>query len=72
LTLAACLALLAVPALAADCEGLAKLALPATTITTAQSVSGGSFTPPVGAAITKLPEFCRVAGVIKPSSDSSI
>ncbi len=64
--------LLAVPAMAADCEGLTKLSLPATTITTAQAVSSGTFTPPVGAAITRLPEFCRVAGVIKPSSDSHI
>jgi feruloyl esterase len=58
--------------LAADCESLAKLTLPATTITMAQTVSTGSFAPPVGPPITKLPEFCRVAGVTKPSSDSNI
>ena len=66
------LALIAVPAMAGDCEGLAKLALPATTIAIAQPVAAGSFTPPAGAAINNLPEFCRVAGVIKPSNDSAI
>jgi feruloyl esterase len=58
--------------MAGDCEGLAKLALPATTIAIAQPVAAGSFTPPAGAAINNLPEFCRVAGVIKPSNDSTI
>jgi feruloyl esterase len=38
----------------------------------AQSVPAGSFTPPGGPALTGLPAFCRVAGVIKPTSDSNI
>jgi hypothetical protein len=54
------------------CDGLAKLALPATTITTAEAVPAGSFTPPGTGAIPNLPAFCRVAGVIKPSDDSEI
>jgi hypothetical protein len=55
-----------------SCEALAKLALPTTTIKTAESVPAGSFKPPQGPAIPDLPAFCRVAGVIKPSDDSDI
>lgn len=54
------------------CEGLATLALPNTKITIAQTISSGSFTPPGGKAIEKLPAFCRVAGVLEPSADSHI
>src|SRR5579864_3839048 len=61
-----------IPAAAAPCESLAALGRPNTTITTAESVTSGSFKPPVGAAIEKLPAFCRVAGVIRPASDSEI
>src|SRR6266404_1642199 len=58
---------------AADCSTLASTAIPFTTITTAQLVTGGSFTPPGSTtAITGLPEFCRVALTIAPSSDSNI
>ena len=57
----------------AACEGLAAQRLPNTTITTAQAVTGGSFTPPGSSnAITNLPPFCRVAGEIAPTSDSHI
>ncbi|HKV23890.1 MAG TPA: tannase/feruloyl esterase family alpha/beta hydrolase [Candidatus Acidoferrum sp.] len=63
------------------CEQLAKLALPHTTITSAQLISPGAFEPP--AAVTpwlvgdpslykRLPAFCRVTAVSKPSSDSDI
>jgi hypothetical protein len=48
------------------------MALQATAITAAQSVPAGTFTPPYGNAIDKLLAFCRVAGVIKPTSDSYI
>ena len=54
------------------CEDLAKLALPATTVKTAESVQPGSFTPPGGQPIPGLPPFCRVAGAIKPADDSDI
>lgn len=57
---------------AQTCETLAKLDLPGTTITRAESVPAGSFSPPSGKAIPGLPAFCRVAGVIKPSPDSDI
>jgi feruloyl esterase len=55
------------------CEGLAAQRLPNTTITTAQAVTNGSFTPPrSNNAITNLPPFCRVTGEIAPTSDSHI
>ena len=72
------------PAFAASCESLASLALPDTTITTAQVVAPGAFVPP-GAeqgkgkgkggglnAYKDMPEFCRVAATLKPSNDSDI
>ena len=62
----------AIPAAAATCESLATLGRPNTTITAAESVTRGSFKPPMGPAMEKLPAFCRVAGVIKPASDSEI
>jgi feruloyl esterase len=56
--------------------------LPDTTITSAQAVAAGAFTPPVGPGgrgggpqangYRELPEFCRVAATITPSSDSDI
>lgn len=54
-----------------SCERLASLQLPDTTITVAAVVPAGAFdppgaTPPIGTAA------CRVAGIITPTSDSSI
>jgi feruloyl esterase len=71
------------PAFAATCESIAALKLTATTITAAQVVAAGAFKPsspvpagPGGAvppdAFEKLPAFCRVQGVIQPTSDSHI
>jgi feruloyl esterase len=58
---------------AAQCEGLSALHLPNTTLTEATVVAGGSFTPPgANQAISGLPGFCRVTGVIKPTSTSEI
>ena len=58
------------------CANLTTLRLPHATVTLAQLVAGGSFTPPGSAAgsqpITGLPEFCRVAGFSAPTSDSHI
>jgi hypothetical protein len=56
----------------ATCESLAGLKLRKTSITLAESVPAGAFTPPDGKPISNLPAFCRVAGVIRPSSDSHI
>jgi feruloyl esterase len=58
---------------AADCGSLAARSLAETTITAAETVAGGSFTPPGSTnVIGNLPPFCRVAGVISPTSDSRI
>jgi feruloyl esterase len=69
----------ALPVFAASCESLASLALPNTTITAAQIVPAGQFSPPGPAgkgkganAYKDLPEFCRVAATLKPSGDSDI
>jgi feruloyl esterase len=51
--------LLALPALAASCESLARLSLPDTTITQVQHVAEG-------------PAYCRVEATLKPTSDSDI
>jgi Tannase and feruloyl esterase len=61
-------------AFGATCEELATLKLPNTTITMAQSVSTGAFTPSSGSAAPykDLPAFCRIAGVISPTTDSEI
>ncbi|HET7220283.1 MAG TPA: tannase/feruloyl esterase family alpha/beta hydrolase [Vicinamibacterales bacterium] len=58
---------------AANCEALAKLTLPSTSVTVAESITTGSFTPP-GATnpIGNLPPFCRVAGVIAATGESRI
>lgn len=64
------------PAQNGSCEGLTSLALPNTTITSAQAEPagemaqagrGGRPAPPV-----KVPAFCRVAATLKPSGDSEI
>src|SRR5579864_337929 len=67
------------PAFAATCDSLSSLALPDTTVTMAQSVAPGEFTPPSGRAgspaasvFKKLPAFCRVAATLKPTTDSDI
>ena len=59
---------------AQSCEKLAELKLSNTTITSAQSIAAGAFVPASGPATPykDLPEFCRVSGVIKPTSDSDI
>jgi len=72
LAVAVCIALPCAARAAQPCEALTKLELPDTSITSAESVAAGSFTPPVGKAPPNMPAFCRVIGVIKPSSDSNI
>ena len=68
----AVLAFSSVSAKAENCESLAATAIPHTTITVAASIPAGTFAPPTGAPIAGLPAFCRVVGVIKPTSDSNI
>lgn len=72
---AALLCALAAPAHAASCESLASLSLQAAKITSAELVSAGAFAPPGGGQAgpyKSLPEFCRVAATLAPSSDSDI
>ena len=54
------------------CQAISKISLKTTTITRAELVAAGAFKTPAGVAMSKLPAFCRVAGVLKPSSDSNI
>ena len=68
------------PALAEKrCEDLASLQLKNTTITSAQLVAAGAFTPPLGApeapgapGYKTVPAFCRVVADVRPSKDSDI
>jgi feruloyl esterase len=66
---------------AASCESLKGLSRPGTTVTLAQAVAAGQFTPPAGRAgagrgganpFAQLPEFCRVAATLTPVPDSEI
>ena len=66
-----------VPVVAAvgSCSDLAKVALLHGTVTLAAAVPAGAFSPDgQGNAgdFTRLPAFCRVAGTLKPTSDSDI
>jgi len=61
------------------CESLQGLKLPDTVITSAQFVAAGAFVLPPGAtsllpgaSFKTVPAFCRVTGVIRPTSDSDI
>ena len=68
---------LAPAAFGATCDSLSSLNLPGTTITKVALVPEGSFEapglpPPQQAAFKRLPEFCRVAATLKPTSDSEI
>ena len=57
----------------AACAALAAERLPDTTITTADAIAGGSFSPPgPGTPLTNLPPFCRAAGVSAPTKESRI
>jgi feruloyl esterase len=60
----------------APCETVKSLALPNSTITLAQPVAPGGFTPPQGTrgaeAFKGLPSFCRVAVTLTPTKDSEI
>jgi len=71
------LMLLAVGAWGAPCENLTSLKLKNTTITLAQTVAAGEFSPgPAGGKgggnYRNLPAFCRVAATLNPSADSDI
>ena len=57
---------------ATRCENLAALKLPNTTIDLAQAAPAGTFTLSGENLIQSLPAFCRVEGVIEPTTDSEI
>jgi feruloyl esterase len=57
---------------AADCAGLKNLKLEATEITAAGMVTAGALDIPEGESLRDLPAFCRVQGVMRPTSDSRI
>ena len=63
---------------AVSCDKLASAPLKGGTITSAQVVPAGQFTPPQGGPpegrnnYAKLPAFCRVEASLKPSADSDI
>jgi feruloyl esterase len=70
--ISAVLLALAGTAWAADCAGLKSLKLDSTEITHAETVSSGVLDIAELASIHDLPSFCRVQGVMRPSSDSKI
>jgi feruloyl esterase len=64
---AGALAATAEAAAATACADLAKIALPETTITTAERVAAGDFKAPGVNQPLKLPALCRVAGTVAPA-----
>lgn len=74
LPLLAFTALCSKPLFATDCTSLKSLKLEETTITNAESVAAGAPVSVSGSRppITGLQAFCRVTGVLRPTSDSAI
>jgi feruloyl esterase len=64
------------PASAAECEAIANLKLPDTTISSSRAVAAGPFTPPGarggGRGSADVPAFCQVHGVLAPTPQSKI
>ena len=62
------------PGSTAMCTELTSLVLPDTTITLAENVAPGAFSPPDGRGdnFQDLPDFCRVAVTLTPTADSDI
>jgi feruloyl esterase len=60
------------PGSAAACTALKSQRLTNTTITAAEPITSGSFTPARGGPLASLPPLCRVAGVIAPTKQSQI
>jgi hypothetical protein len=57
---------------AVDCAGLKALSLPETTLTMAEPVAAGGLMLPAGPSRKDMPAFCRVTGILHPTSDSVI
>jgi len=63
------------PVAVSACSTLSNLSIPNATITLAQAVDAGVFSPPDqsnAAAFRTLPAFCRVAATLTPTRDSEI
>lgn len=60
------------PVLASTCEDIKTLLLTNVTVTDAELVSAGDYTPRGRGATVTLPSYCRIATVLSPSSDSHI
>jgi len=58
--------------LAADCAAMKDLKLEGTTINLAEAVTSGRLELPGMGPLEGLPSFCRVAGMMRPTSDSKI
>ena len=71
-TAIACSAALASQCHAMDCEDLAGLTLPDTTIKSAESIPSGDFTTPDKVKHLGLPAFCRVVASVAATPDSDI
>jgi len=77
---ATCFAIAAIGAPEAASDKCANLksafSMPNTTITSAQTVPAGTYSPvdpgPAAAPVSGLPNFCRVIGILTPTSDSQI
>jgi feruloyl esterase len=66
-------ALCSSPLFAADCSSLKSLKLENTTITLAEPVTSGTLAiSDSRPSLTGLPPFCRVSGILRPTSDSAI
>jgi len=57
---------------AADCAAMKGLKLEGTTISVAEAVTSGRLEMPGMAPMEGLPSFCRVSGLLRPTSDSKI
>ncbi len=68
----AALCCLAPPARSATCADLRNVHAAGATITLAEPVTSGTLTTPIDETIASLPSFCRVAGILRPTSDSEI
>ncbi len=59
-------------ALASPCSGVRALASEKTTVSLSEIVGNGRLTTPYGNTLEQLPQFCRIAGVFRPTRDSVI
>jgi feruloyl esterase len=56
----------------APCASLASMAIPNGTVTFADAVDAGAFTPPNAQSVNLAQPICRVVATLKPSPDSNI